>query len=441
VRRSRFRVWALSLLLVVVSLASGQIVIAANTDVAEKRSDLESVQRRIVELEKAIGEIESSRSENAKKLAASERAVSVVSRQLRQLAEELEMAASELAAQETEQALVEARVAQRQVELASWVRRHYMHGGRDMAPFLSARDPNQIARDARYLEHLGRARLELIEGLRLDLKEQHRLAGVIAARRDELIALEGEQRSRHAELEKSRVARSTALARLDAQLKAQQQEVRSLRDSEQRLGQLVDVLVRQAAEREAARRAREVAEREVARRAREATAEVPSIAAVPAPTVSPRPAVERPRGTASEVARPTPTGVKFAQLRGKMGFPVRGELIGRFGAPRAEGGTRWRGVFIRANGGDEVFAVADGEVVFSDWLRGYGNLIILDHGDDYLTVYGNNDALFRVVGDRIGGGMPIASVGASGGAQGSGLYFEVRHQGQPVDPMLWIRSR
>lgn len=428
-RRTWFRVWALSLLLAVILLASGQVVTAGNSDVAEKRSDLETVQRRIVELEKAIGAIESSRSESAKKLAASERAVSAASRQLRQLADELEMAANELAAREAEQKLVEARVAQRQVELASWVRRHYIHGGRDMAPFLSARDPNQLARDARYLEHLGRARLELIEGLRLDLKEQLRLAGVIAARRDELIALEGEQRTRHAELEKSRVARSTALERLDAQLKAQQQEVRSLRDSEQRLGQLVDVLVRQAAEREADRRARE------------AVAAERSVASVAVPSVSPRPGLERPRGTAGEVARPARTGVKFAQLRGKMGFPVRGELIGRFGAPRAEGGTRWRGVFIRASGGDEVVAVADGEVVFSDWLRGYGNLIILDHGDDYLTVYGNNDALFRVVGDRIGGGMPIASVGASGGAQDSGLYFEVRHQGQPVDPMQWIRSR
>ncbi|HRP75448.1 MAG TPA: peptidoglycan DD-metalloendopeptidase family protein [Rhodocyclaceae bacterium] len=98
-------------------------------------------------------------------------------------------------------------------------------------------------------------------------------------------------------------------------------------------------------------------------------------------------------------------------------------------------------MFIRAGGGEDVVAVAPGEVVFSDWLRGYGNLIIVDHGDDYLTIYGNNDALFKVVGDRIGGGTPIASVGASGGAQESGLYFEIRHKGEPVDPMQWIRAR
>jgi septal ring factor EnvC (AmiA/AmiB activator) len=146
-------------------------------------------------------------------------------------------------------------------------------------------------------------------------------------------------------------------------------------------------------------------------------------------------------GEVRQLAGPSPTGVRFAQLRGQIGFPVRGELVGRFGAQRAQGGTRWRGVFIRARGGDDVVAVAAGEVVFSDWLRGYGNLIILDHGDDYLTIYGNNDALFKTVGERVGGGVPIASVGASGSGQESGLYFEIRHKGEPVDPMLWIRNR
>ncbi|MDA0234699.1 MAG: peptidoglycan DD-metalloendopeptidase family protein, partial [Proteobacteria bacterium] len=89
--------------------------------------------------------------------------------------------------------------------------------------------------------------------------------------------------------------------------------------------------------------------------------------------------------------------------------------------------------------GAEVRSVAGGEVVFSDWLRGYGNLIIVDHGSDYLTIYGNNDSLLKEVGDRVGGGEPIASVGAAGVGNDSGLYFEIRHQGQPLDPMQWMR--
>lgn len=137
---------------------------------------------------------------------------------------------------------------------------------------------------------------------------------------------------------------------------------------------------------------------------------------------------------------PTPS-VAFSQLRGRLNMPVAGSLTGRFGAPRGEGSTRWRGIFIRAGGGADVRAVAGGRVVFADWMRGYGNIIIVDHGAEYMTVYGNNDALLANVGDRVAGGAVIAAVGASGSGAESGLYFEIRHRGQPVDPMKWVRAR
>ncbi|NMG05296.1 murein hydrolase activator EnvC family protein, partial [Azoarcus taiwanensis] len=157
--------------------------------------------------------------------------------------------------------------------------------------------------------------------------------------------------------------------------------------SEAQLGEVVEALAAAAAAREAARR-QLLAAREAAAAA---AARAPTS---PAPTVAqPARSAEPVRGVARDTAGPTPTGIRFSQLRGNIGFPVRGELIGRFGAPRAEGGTRWRGIFIRAREGEQVVAVAPGEVVFSDWLRGYGNLLIIEHDDDYLTIYGNNDAL------------------------------------------------
>lgn len=408
---------------------------SGNPDVVTGRADLEAMQRRIAELEKAIGETESSRSEAAERLARSERAVSAANRRLRELTDELAAAERNLSDRETEKVAVEKRIAERQTELADWLRRHYIHGGQDMAPLLAGGDPNQLARNARYLEHLGRARLDLIEGLRTDLEAQRALAASIAQRRDELVKLKAEQLERQGELDRTRAARVVALEQLAAQLAGQREEVRGLRENEQRLASLLEVLARQASERAAKERAAEARARaEAADRA-----ETSAIAAPPSRLESSR------AGTvvseAGQLAAPTPTGVRFSQLRGTMGFPVRGELIGRFGAPRAEGGARWRGVFIRAGGGEDVVAVAAGEIVFSDWMRGYGNLIIVDHGEDYLTIYGNNDALLKVVGDRISGGTPIASVGASGGGQESGLYFEVRHKGEPMDPMQWIRAR
>ena len=404
-----------------------------------RRLELEQVQQRIKAVEQVVARVEAERSGLAAELARAERAVSAASRELRETVELLATTGKTLEAREREAEAIALRITERQDELAFWLRRQYLHGGNEVAPVLAARDPNQLARDLRYLEYLGKARLELIENLRKDLESQQTLLAEILAERQRLSALESEQRARQVELDRSRVARAQAVERVAAQLREQQREAEALRQSEAQLGEVVEVLAAAAAAREAARR-QMMAAREAA--AREATAEPVPAPARPATTAT-RPAqtTEPVRGVARDTAGPTPTGIRFSQLRGNIGFPVRGELIGRFGAPRAEGGTRWRGIFIRAREGEQVVAVAPGEVVFSDWLRGYGNLLIIEHDDDYLTIYGNNDALLRVVGEQIAAGTPIASVGSSGGGQGSGLYFEIRHKGQPVDPMQWIRVR
>jgi septal ring factor EnvC (AmiA/AmiB activator) len=117
---------------------------------------------------------------------------------------------------------------------------------------------------------------------------------------------------------------------------------------------------------------------------------------------------------------------------------VRGELAGGFGLPREGGGTTWKGWFIRCAPGQEVRAVAAGQVVYADWLRGFGNLLIVDHGDGFMTLYGNNDALLATVGQAVRDGEPVAQAGASGGSAESGVYFEIRFEGRAVDPAPWI---
>lgn len=423
-------------------------------EIAEKRSDLDDLKKRIRDLQEDMARTEANRSTAMKSVAESERAVSRVMRELARLDGERRDAENKLAELEAEQRETGARIDARRGELAEWLRRHYVHGGADsMAPLLSARDPNQLARDAHYLEHLGRARLALIDDLRADLEQTRCRAQDIQSRRDRLAALELEQRSRRSELQAEQARRKQALAEASRQLQEQKKQVGSLQQDEQRLAVVIDTLVkraREAAAREAARRL--AAQREAERRAAEARAAElraaqeraaqartsPPVSRAAAPAPAPRPP-EPVVGEVRDAAGPTPTGVRFSQLRGQLRFPVRGELVGRFGAPRAEGGTTWKGVFIRAGEGVDVRAVAGGEVVFSDWLRGYGNLIIVDHGSDYLSIYGNNDALLKEVGDRVTGGDAIASVGAGGVGSESGLYFEIRHQGQPLDPMQWVR--
>ncbi len=135
-------------------------------------------------------------------------------------------------------------------------------------------------------------------------------------------------------------------------------------------------------------------------------------------------------------ARPQPPAGQG--LRRGLPMPVAGATIqGRFGVGRPDGGT-WRGIVLRAAEGTPVHVVAPGTVVYANWLRGFGNLIIIDHGQQYLTVYAYNQSLLKQVGDHVAAGESIATVGATGGQVESGLYFEVRHGGAPVDPALWL---
>src|SRR5438093_10852401 len=140
---------------------------------------------------------------------------------------------------------------------------------------------------------------------------------------------------------------------------------------------------------------------------------------------------------------PEPGGVRvtFSTLRGQLRLPVRGELTGRFGAPRGAAGTEAKGVFIRAPEGQPVRAIAGGKVVYADWMRGFGNLLIVDHGEAYLSAYSYNEPLLKQVGVAVVPADSMATTGASGGNEESGLYFELRHLGRAFDPLRWVKLK
>lgn len=127
-------------------------------------------------------------------------------------------------------------------------------------------------------------------------------------------------------------------------------------------------------------------------------------------------------------------------MRGKLTMPTKGKIVAKFGQKRegAASDLAWRGLLISGRMGQDVVATAGGTVVFADWMRGFGNLMILDHGSNYLSVYANNESLYKSVGDTVKQGETIASVGRSGGEDSPGLYFELRYKGKPFDPARWI---
>jgi septal ring factor EnvC (AmiA/AmiB activator) len=130
----------------------------------------------------------------------------------------------------------------------------------------------------------------------------------------------------------------------------------------------------------------------------------------------------------------------FASRKGKMKWPAQGKLVNRFGRRQQDGGLKSQGVEIRANSGNSITAIHHGRVVFADWFGGQGLLIIIDHGDGYMSLYGHNQSLLRETGDWIHTGEPIATMGNSGGRSNSALYFEIRHKGKPSNPASWCRS-
>lgn len=130
----------------------------------------------------------------------------------------------------------------------------------------------------------------------------------------------------------------------------------------------------------------------------------------------------------------------FASARGKMPWPLKGKPSNRYGKYRNEGKMRWQGLTIPAREGTPVQAIHHGRVVYADWFRGSGLLLIIDHGEGYMSLYANNQSLLREVGEWVTGGTPISTVGSSGGLDKPALYFEIRHNGKPTNPAVWCRG-
>ena len=381
-----------------------------------KRAELKDVRERIEDLRKDLIKSEGSRSSVADQLHATESAISTANRRLKELGDSRAETQAELAELDAQQQRLNRLTASQQAQLGRLLRQQQRgdtSGGDALQTLLAGRDPNAVARDWHFLNLLSRAKAELIRGLAAAAAEKRQLAGVAREKADEIARIEARQQEERATLVARSRERQAVLAKIAGQIRAQRREIDTLKRDEQRLGKLIDGLAKLAAR-------------------------MPKRKAARAPTITPRSG-----GVQASPPRPlreadtAGAAGTFASLRGKLRLPVQGTLGGRFGAPRAEGGS-WKGLFIRAGEGTEVRAVAAGRVVFADWLRGFGNLLIIDHDDGFLSVYGNNQSLLHEPGFEARAGEVVATVGNSGGNPESGLYFELRHRGQVFDPMKWV---
>ncbi|MDR2637168.1 MAG: peptidoglycan DD-metalloendopeptidase family protein [Zoogloeaceae bacterium] len=393
-------------------------------EIEQQKNDLQELRNRLTALRKELSASEESRADATMQLKQSEEQISAAQRQLNALKKDQERLQDALRGLQEEERSLENERGRQQAQLERFLYWQYLQGAPDsFGLLLNGDDPNRMARDLYYLRIIARARTILLADIRATLQKQKRLAAEVEEKAKELTVVKGQQEEEHARLLVQRNEHQEVLQRISGQIKTQRKQIGSLQKDEKRLNRVIDQLTRLLAEQEkkAAR------EREKERERAEAEKREAEKRAGKSP----------PARQAENTRLPTAISGKFASLKGRLRLPAKGKISGRYGAAREEGGT-WKGIFISAPRGNEFKAVASGQVVHAEWMRGLGNLLIVNHGNGYMTVYGYADALYRQVGDRVEGGETLGTTGSSGGNPETGLYFELRHQGATLNPMQWV---
>jgi septal ring factor EnvC (AmiA/AmiB activator) len=354
-----------------------------------KEAQLEHLRRTIQALSDNLGTLRSQHKNQRTKLHTLNRKISLLNRSIQDLEAQRRRQDENLTQLQNRRRTGQEQLARQQRTLSQLLRAAYLLDQQSpLKILLNATEPATVERSLRYYDYFYRSRAEHIADINKTLVDLNNLERNIQSKQHELAKLVNHQHAQRNTLERSRRERNHLLAELNRDIRNTEQRLTQLKEDEQSLQELVKRLGR-------------------------------ALATIPAP------------GKA----------VNFAQLKGKLSLPAQGTVAARFGTPRHVGQLKWQGIVIRAADGADVKAVAAGRVVFADWLRGFGLLIILDHGGGYMSLYGYNQELHKGVGDEVKAGEIIATVGNNGNHNQSGLYFEIRHQGTPVNPLHWCKSR
>ncbi|WP_304640826.1 murein hydrolase activator EnvC family protein [Pseudomonas sp.] len=359
---------------------------AAAQDSREAKAELKQTEAEIAKLKKMLGTLQQDMSELETQLKKSESEIGRLRRESQELEKQIRDGETRLQEMHSQAEGLHAALEAQQEQIARQVRSAYMAGQQDyLKLMLNQDDPARVARMMRYYEYVSRARSEEITEYRNTI-EQIRQASVDIVReqnrlQDNREQLAGQRRA----IEAQQANRNQLLAGLRGERRTQEQQLKARESERAELAKLIKSLD-------------------------EAITSIP-----------------------------TPAGnLPFVQAKGKMPLPLKGTIEARFGSQRGgDSRLKWDGLLISASEGAGVHAIHGGRVVFADWLRGSGLLLILDHGGGYLSLYGHNQTLLREVGAWVQPGEAVATVGSSGGLGSPSLYFSIRHQGRPLDPLAW----
>jgi septal ring factor EnvC (AmiA/AmiB activator) len=410
--------WPLPLLLLLLCFCTGFIFVG-NSFAAKKidaaKEDLSDIQEKIQALKKELDNNEEAHKDATDELKDSETAISAANKKLRDIQQKQNKNKNTLNSLKKQSLSLNENLSAQQQQLSHLLRQQYMHGGQSYAQLiLQNKNPSEITRDVKYFSYIAKEHAKVIDGMQENLVKVKELNNQTAAALQDVAELKAKQEAEKKELEQQKKEKSKVVKSLSKQISAQRGEIKKLSRDEKNLSNLVERLAKI----------------------------IPKKAKKPTKKKSPKPD-DGDENIASNEATPTNaySGSSFAALKGKLRLPVRGNVTNRFGSAREDTGITWKGLFIKAGEGADVKSVADGRVVFADWMRGFGNLIIVDHGSGYMSLYGNNQAMLKQVGEEVNAGDAIAAVGNSGGNESNGLYYELRRNSQPFDPMSWSSIR
>lgn len=351
------------------------------------KQQLRELNQKIGSLKKAITSQQGERSSAAKALQSIEKDIGHTAAKLHRITQKSEQQQRKLTELEVRQRQLREQQQNQKALIAEHVRSAYALGKESQIKMLlNQENPERLSRTLTYFDYFNRARSDELSKYRDTLNDLEKIKPAISAEADALAISRRELEQQQQTLLAQKQQRAKVLANIDSEISNKTISLSSLDKQRKDLESIL-----QAVERE-----------------------VTNIA---------MPANYKP----------------FKDLRGKMPWPINGKQMNRYGASRQGSAVTWQGIQLSGNEGDAVKAIHNGRVVFADWLRGAGLLIIVDHGGDYLSLYAHNQSLLRSEGDWVRGGEGIATVGNSGGQRQAGLYFEIRYKGRPTDPRSWCQ--
>ena len=398
------------------ALSAGVLLCAAPAH-ADDRSQLQSIQADIAAKERAVRQQQQQRSTLLAQLKAQEQAISVAARQLRETQNSLAQLNAQIAEMNASIAKLEKQRQAQERNLAAQLDAAFRQGEHTgIQLILSGEESQRGQRLQAYFGYLNQARQETIAELKQTREQVAAQKTELEEKQSQQQTLLYEQRAQQAKLEQARNERQKTLSGLESSIQQGQQQLGELRANESRLRNSIA----RAAAAAKARAEREAREADAVRsRQQEATRKGTTYK----PSESERSLMSRTGGLGSP--------------RGQAYWPVRGTTLHRYGE-QLQGELRWKGMVISASEGTEVKAIADGRVILADWLQGYGLVVVIEHGKGDMSLYGYNQSALVSVGTQVRAGQPIALVGNSGGQGRPSLYFEIRRQGQAVNPLPWL---